>query len=118
MALLGLWGYLGLIVAMAFLVIGVDRIDENARGAYTFRPLLLPGLVLLWPMVAWRWYQLERGIDPWRARYQAPVRAHGVVAVLLLVVLPGILFGALALRQTWPEGREPVQIQPASGEER
>ena len=24
-------------------------------GAYAFRPLLLPGLALLWPLVLWRW---------------------------------------------------------------
>jgi hypothetical protein len=35
-------------------------VDPAARGAYAFRPLLLPGLVLLWPLVAWRWAVLAR----------------------------------------------------------
>ena len=43
-------------VAVAFLAFGLDQIDPSARGGYTFRPLLVPGLVLLWPLVlvAWR----------------------------------------------------------------
>lgn len=116
-ALLGIWGYLGLAVAIAFLVVGIDRIDPNARGAYAFRPLLVPGIIVLWPLVMWRWFQLERGIDPWKARYRAPVRAHGVVAVVLAILLPAIFIGSLALRQTWPAGVEPVLIQPSAGDE-
>jgi hypothetical protein len=113
--LLSLWGYLGIAVAIAFLVIGIDRIDPNARGAYAFRPLLVPGIIVLWPLVVWRWVQLERGIDPWEARYRAPVRAHGVVAVVLAILLPAIFVGSLALRQTWLSDVEPTLIQPSSG---
>lgn len=51
---------LGAAVALAFLVFGIERIDPAARGAYAFRPLLLPGLILLWPLVLWRWQRLER----------------------------------------------------------
>ncbi len=115
---LGLWGYLGLAVAIAFLVIGIDRVDPNARGAYFFRPLLIPGIVVLWPLVVWRWYRLEQGIDPWPLRYRAPVRAHGVVAVVLALLLPAIFLGSLALRQTWPENVEPVAVQPVTGDQR
>jgi hypothetical protein len=57
-----LWVYagLGLAVAAAFLVIGFDRVDPAAQGAYAVRPLLVPGLVLLWPLVLWRWRVLAR----------------------------------------------------------
>ncbi len=51
---------LGMAVAIAFLVLGLERVDPAARGAFAFRPLLLPGLVLLWPLVAWRWRMLSR----------------------------------------------------------
>jgi hypothetical protein len=50
----------GTVLALAFLLWGIDRIDAAAVGAYAFRPLLLPGLVLLWPVVAVRWLVLER----------------------------------------------------------
>jgi hypothetical protein len=55
-----IYGAVGLAVAAAFLVFGIDRIDPAARGAYAFRPLLLPGIVLLWPLVLWRWRALAR----------------------------------------------------------
>src|SRR4051794_17017330 len=51
---------IGGVLAMAFLLWGIDRIDPAAAGAYAFRALLLPGAVLLWPVVALRWVALER----------------------------------------------------------
>jgi hypothetical protein len=46
---------IGGVVGLAFLFVGIDRVDPAARGAYAFRPLLLPGLTLLWPFVVARW---------------------------------------------------------------
>jgi hypothetical protein len=54
------YGLVGAVVALAFLFVGLDRVDPAARGAYAFRPLLVPGLVLLCPLVLWRWLALER----------------------------------------------------------
>ena len=45
----------GLVVGLAFVLVGVDRVDQHARGAYAFRPLLLPGFALIWPLAAARW---------------------------------------------------------------
>lgn len=55
-----LYGAAGLAVAAVFLLWGIDRIDPTATGAYAFRPLLIPGVVLLWPAVLLRWAWLER----------------------------------------------------------
>ena len=55
-----LYGGIGLLVGVTFLFLGIDRVDPAARGAYAFRPLLLPGLVLLWPFVVARWLVLAR----------------------------------------------------------
>jgi hypothetical protein len=54
------WLAIGVVVGVVFLFLGIDRIDPAARGAYAFRPLLLPGLTLLWPFVALRWFTLAR----------------------------------------------------------
>jgi hypothetical protein len=54
------WLVIGAVVGVAFLFLGIDRVDESAHGAYAFRPLLLPGLVLLWPFVLLRWFALAR----------------------------------------------------------
>lgn len=50
----------GGVIALAFVLSGIDRIDAAARGAYLVRLLLLPGLTLLWPVVLIRWIGLER----------------------------------------------------------
>jgi hypothetical protein len=54
------WMTVGLVFGLAFLTLGIDRIDPAARGALAVRPLLLPGLALLWPLAAWRWWVLAR----------------------------------------------------------
>ena len=48
----------GALISALFLLFGIARIDPAARDAYAFRPLLVPGLVLLWPLVLWRWLAL------------------------------------------------------------
>ena len=54
-----LYGAAGLAVAALFLLWGIDRVDPAASGSNAFRPLLVPGSVLLWPAVLWRWIRLE-----------------------------------------------------------
>ncbi len=57
--LVTIYAGIGAIVAALFLLFGIDRIDEDARGAYAFRPLLIPGIIVLWPVVLARWIELE-----------------------------------------------------------
>ncbi|GAA0776087.1 hypothetical protein E1180_05865 [Roseibium denhamense] len=52
--------YAGGVVAAAFLVVGIDRVEPSANGSYAFRPLLIPGICLIWPLVLYRWISLER----------------------------------------------------------
>ena len=54
------YGKIGAGVAALFLLFGVDRVEPSARGSYLFRPLVAPGVILLWPLVLWRWLALER----------------------------------------------------------
>ena len=55
-----IYAAIGGVVAIAFLVFGIDRIDDGAHGSYVFRPLLAPGIMMLWPLVIWRWWVLAR----------------------------------------------------------
>jgi hypothetical protein len=42
--------------ALMFLPRGVTRLDQRVAGApKTLRLLILPGVVALWPVFAWRW---------------------------------------------------------------
>ena len=72
-----LWGIIGAVVALPFLIFGIDRIDEDARDAYVFRPLLIPGILLIWPIVLWRWWQIESESSAWMSRYRTVRKAHG-----------------------------------------
>lgn len=57
---LQLWGAVGAVVCVLFLFIGIDRVDPAAHDAYAFRPLLVPGILVIWPLVLWRWWSLEK----------------------------------------------------------
>lgn len=51
-------GYLlaGFAFAVAFVTVGVARIDRAARGtSVVFRLMILPGSVALWPVLAAKW---------------------------------------------------------------
>ena len=102
-------------MAAAFLAVGIDRIDENSRGTYTFRPLLIPGILLIWPLVLWRWAVLEMGRDKWPLRHAPPRRVHGKVWLVLGVVIPLILVVGLSLKQPWPADYAPHKIGESAG---
>jgi hypothetical protein len=47
---------LGAAFAVPFVALGVQRVDPAAAGAsWGFRLLILPGTVLLWPLLLGRW---------------------------------------------------------------
>ncbi len=109
-----IWGYIGAGVALLFLTVGIDRVDEDARGAYIFRPLLIPGILVIWPLVLWRWYRYETGPENWSKRYDPPRKAHFAVGLILPIALAVIIAVGWAQRQTWPADIAPVQLsQPA-----
>ena len=46
---------MGSIVAVPFVVFGIGRVDPAAKAApWTFRALVLPGVVALWPLFVHR----------------------------------------------------------------
>jgi membrane protein implicated in regulation of membrane protease activity len=56
LTLMASYGALGVLFALAFVTVGVGRVDPAARGATRgFRLLIFPGVVALWPLLAWRW---------------------------------------------------------------
>jgi hypothetical protein len=111
-----IWAGIGLLVALAFVTIGINRIDEDAVGAYAFRPLIIPGVVLIWPVVLWRWWILEAGNDDWKLRHAPPRRSHGPVWIVLAILIPLTFLTALLLRQTWPEGYVPERLEQDEGQ--
>ena len=48
----------GFLFAVAFVTLGVSRVDPVAReGTLGFRLIVLPGTVALWPLLAARWWR-------------------------------------------------------------
>lgn len=104
------WFIAGGVVAAFFLTAGIDRIDDDARGAYVFRPLLVPGVLLIWPLVLWRYWLLTSGRAQETTRFRVVRAAHGKVAVALAVSIVLIVALGLIKRQSWPAEFTPVRI--------
>jgi hypothetical protein len=58
-ALIG-YGAIGLLFSLFFVLLGVQSIDPAARGAgIGFRLIVVPGCVLLWPLLLTRWIRVS-----------------------------------------------------------
>ncbi|MEM9345072.1 MAG: hypothetical protein AAGB26_00515 [Planctomycetota bacterium] len=54
--ILGVYIAIGLMVGLAFVFRGVNRVDAAAADSpVVFRIVILPGCVGLWPVVLWKW---------------------------------------------------------------
>ena len=52
---------LGSIFAVPFLFFGIGRVDPAAKGApLTFRVIVFPGVVAMWPLLVGRWLDSRR----------------------------------------------------------
>jgi hypothetical protein len=113
---LQIWGCIGALVALVFLTIGLERIDDDAQGAYVFRPLLIPGILMIWPLVLWRWWQIESGRAGWAARYRPWRTQHGFAAILMALAIATALSVGVSVRQSWPDDIAPVQLTKGPNE--
>ncbi len=54
--LVGVYLGIGVVFAFPFLLKGIGRIDPvAAKGTVGFKILIFPGVIALWPLLAWRW---------------------------------------------------------------
>jgi len=61
LAVLGVYLAIGVVVGIAFVVRGVDRIDPAmAASPKRVRALILPGAVALWPVMLAKWARAPR----------------------------------------------------------
>ncbi|MGQ0552942.1 MAG: hypothetical protein ACT4PU_06955 [Planctomycetota bacterium] len=57
-AVLAAYALAGLVFALVFVAIGVQRVDAGARSAtWGFRLLILPGAAAFWPLLLMRWWR-------------------------------------------------------------
>ena len=114
--LVQIWGGIGAAVALAFLTVGIGQIDEDARGALAFRPLVVPGILVLWPLVLWRWWVLATKRDAWRARHHPPRKVYGPVSAVFATLIVVTLVTTFLIRQSWPDDMAPVQLESGATE--
>jgi hypothetical protein len=98
------YGVIGCLFAVGFHWRGLSRLDPAAQGAgIGFRTLITPGVIALWPLLAIRWWQAERGRS---ARTDGEVgasarrlrSAHGLAWKILVATIPLLVGAALWLR--------------------
>jgi hypothetical protein len=76
------YAFAGVGLALIFLPRAVGRLDPRVAGApKTLRLLILPGVVALWPLFAWRWMTgahepVERNPHRAKARETLPIAKH------------------------------------------
>ena len=104
--------YAGIAVAAVFLLFGMGRLDENAQGAWVFRPLLIPGVLLIWPLVIWRWIVLSRGEEK-LDRHKMPRIRQERAQLLFAIVIPLIIVLALIVKQNPDTLPGPVMLEAA-----
>lgn len=102
----------GAATALVFLAFGIDRVDDSARGVWVFRPFLIPGILLIWPLVLVRWMQLERGGAEGQARFRPPLSGQARMALVLALSVPLIIGGAMMLRQNGPTEASAQLLEP------
>ncbi len=100
----------GALVTAVFLLWGIGRRDPQARGSFAFRPLLIPGVVILWPLVLVAWAR------PARAHHRPPLRLQEGLALVLAVAIPVVLVTGLLVRQQGPLERPAVLLAPADAD--
>ena len=104
--------YAGVAVAVWFIIYAIGRLDENAEAAWVFRPLLVPGVLLIWPLVIWRTVVLWRGEEK-LDRHRMPRKRQERVAIAFVFAIPLILILAVGARQDPTKLAEPIQLEAA-----
>jgi hypothetical protein len=56
LGLLGIYSAAGILFALLFVAVGIQRVDPATEHApLTFRLIVVPGVVALWPLLLKRW---------------------------------------------------------------
>jgi hypothetical protein len=55
----------GLVFAIPFLLYGITKMDEGARGSqWGFRLIILPGTIVFWPVLLTKWMKTAKNKKP------------------------------------------------------
>lgn len=52
---------LGVLFALVFIIAGVGKLDEKAKGtSWVFKALIFPGSIALWPVLLLKWMKKKK----------------------------------------------------------
>ena len=109
--IIGTWYlYAGGAIAVVFILFGLGRLDGNAQGAWVFRSLLIPGVLLIWPLVIWRCLVLWRGEEK-LDRHRMPRKGQDCAALGFVCAIPVIIVLALVMRQDPSTLAQPILLE-------
>ena len=61
LTLLGLYLFLGFLFTPFFILLGLNKIDEDVRGSsFWFRMIIIPGCLVFWPLLLRKWVKAIR----------------------------------------------------------
>lgn len=94
---------IGLVVALAFVCVGVGRVDVVAKGSsVVFRVFILPGCVGLWPVVLLKWWHAGKAKQVGQRMSSAQLKMHAVMWLVFgLIALAGLVL-AVVLKPAEP----------------
>lgn len=56
LTILAVYGAIGVVTGLAFITVGIGRVDPTVSGwNIPFRLMVLPGAIMLWPVIIMRW---------------------------------------------------------------
>ena len=74
----GVYLLCGLAFAVPFALVGVGKIDPHAaHGTWGFRILIMPGTILLWPLLSRRWLKGVREPPEEKNAHRCAARREG-----------------------------------------
>ena len=61
LALVAIYLLFGFVFAIAFIIKGVDKVDETAHGSSIgFRIIIIPGSMVFWPFLLKKWLHADK----------------------------------------------------------
>jgi hypothetical protein len=74
---LGAYLVVGLVFAIAFVLVGVKKIDPHAaHGSWGFRLLIIPGAMAFWPLLLKRWASGAKSPPEERSAHRLAAKAQ------------------------------------------
>lgn len=115
--IIALYLILGVVFAIAFVIKGVNEIDEGAHGSSIgFRIIIIPGVIVFWSVLLKKWMQRkDQNKEDQKPKYSFAIKPlrkdHFRIWQMLAILLPFIIIAAVVVRPEFPKDK---LLQPST----